>query len=233
LLAKVYYLFGGTLIVGVLGLGTLYVSGDHDTGSPLSTFFLGRRFNAMISAVFSFFMWLMIYGVAEGMLANSLIVAIIIAILYLTLIAAAIFAKERVPDFYLLVLFIGGVWAAIAIWSGSIDASKLSGTEGWRALNRTLGIRSAAFGFNVLGSFVVIIGAIQSSISLLRKHIMRDRAIGDILIALGVLVVASGGTFGGLLGLGGQAAISVPMAIGVVIMFVGFIRASGPEKKQT
>lgn len=231
LLAKVYYIFGGTLIVGVLGLGSLYVSGDYDAGSPLSTFFLGRRFNAIISAIFSLFMWLMIYGLAKGMLANNPKVAALIAVLYLAIIVAAIFAKERVPDVYLLVLLIGGVLAAFAIWSGTIDPAKLAETQGWHALNRTLGIRSAAFGYNVFGSLVVIIGAIQSAISLTRKHIMRERALGNILIALGVLIVAGGGTVGGLFGLGGQAAISIPMAFGVAVMFFGFIKASGPAKK--
>ena len=61
-LVKIYYLFGGTLVVGYLGLGTLYVSGDFDAGSPIATFLLGRRFNTLLSASLTFLLWLMIYG---------------------------------------------------------------------------------------------------------------------------------------------------------------------------
>lgn len=231
LLVKVYYVFGGTLIVGVLGLGTLYVSGDYDTGSLVTTFFLGRRFNTIISASLTFIFWLIIYGLAKKMLFNNLRVALLIILLQVVLIIVAVVAKERVPTAYLIVLIIGGVLAAYSISLAGIDEAKLTEIQGWRALNRTLGIRSAAFGFNVFGSFVVIIGAVQSSISLLRKRIMRERALANILIALGVLIIAAGGTAGGLFGLGGQAAISVPMALGIVVMFIGFLQASRPPKE--
>ena len=230
LLVKIYYIFGGTLIVGVLGLGSLYVSGDHDAGSPTATFLLGRRFNTLISTSLTFLLWLMIYGLAKNMFANNINVALLITALHVSLIITALFFKDKVPQVFLAVLLIGGILAASAVWSSGIDPLKLSEIQGWHALNRTLGIRSAAFGFNVIGSFIVIIGAVQSAISLYRKNILRDKAMANILIALGVLIVASGGTFGGLLGLGGQAAISIPMAFGVIVMFIGFLQASRPPK---
>ena len=230
-LVKTYYLFGGTLVVGYLGLGTLYVSGDYDTGSPVSTFFLGRRFNVIVSTSLTFFLWLMIYGIK--MYRGNTSVALIVTTLYLTLLAVAIFAKEKVPGTYLVILLIATALAAYTISQGVLtNPSELTETEGWRALGRTRGIKTGAFSLNVIGSFILIIGAIQSAISLLKKHIMRETAIGNILIAFGVLVVASGGTLGGLLGLGGQAAISGPMAIGVTIMFLGFLktgRSSNPR----
>lgn len=227
-LVKSYYLFGGTLVVGYLGLGTLYVSGDYDTGSPVSTFFLGRRFNVIVSTSLTFFLWLMIYGIK--MYRGNTSVALIVTALYLTLLAVAIFAKEKVPGTYLVILLIATALAAYAISQGVLtNPSELTETEGWRALGRTRGIKTGAFSLNVIGSFILIIGAIQSAVSLLKKHIMRETAIGNILIAFGVLVVASGGTLGGLLGLGGQAAISGPMAIGVTIMFLGFLKTGRPS----
>ncbi|HEB12715.1 MAG TPA: hypothetical protein ENI11_03450 [Actinobacteria bacterium] len=233
ILVKLYYLFGGTLVVGYLGLGTLYVSGDYDAGSPLATFFLGRRFNTLISTSLTFFLWLMIYG--RDMFRTNSIVALVVTFLYLAILLTAIFAKEKVPSAYLFVILIGTALAIFAVSQGAIaDPSKLAETEGWRALGRTRGIKTGAFSLNVIGSFLLIIGAIQSSISLIRKHIMRQRAVGNILIAAGVLVVAAGGTLGGLLRLGGQAAISIPMAVGVTIMFFGFLetgRATPPSQK--
>ena len=221
LLVKMYYLFGGTLVVGYLGLGTLYVSGDFDAGGRVSTFLLGRRFNTLLSTTLTFFLWLMIYGLK--MFGANALVAGAVSLLYLAVLITAIAAKDKVPTAYLIVLLIASVLAASAIWQGTIDVAKLSEVKGWHALNRTPSIKTGAFSLNVIGSFLLIIGAIQSAIGLLRKHIMRERAIGNILIAAGVLVVAGGGTLGGLLGLGGQAAISGPMAIGVTVMFLGFL----------
>lgn len=227
-LVKTYYLFGGTLVVGYLGLGTLYVSGDYDTGSAVSTFFLGRRFNVIVSTFLTFFLWLMIYGIK--MYRGNTSVALIVSALYLTLLTVAVFAKEKIPSAYLVILLIGTALATYAISQGILtNPSELTETEGWRALGRTRGIKTGAFSLNVIGSFILIIGAIQSAISLFKKHIMREIAIGNILIAFGVLVVASGGTLGGLLGLGGQAAISGPMAIGVTIMFLGFLKTGRPS----
>ncbi|MDP1808779.1 MAG: hypothetical protein Q8L35_04500 [Actinomycetota bacterium] len=221
LLVKIYYLFGGTLVVGYLGLGTLYVSGDFDAGGRLATFLLGRRFNTLLSVTLTFLLWSMIYGLK--MFKTSPAIAAVISLLYLAILLAAIIAKKKVPTVYLVVLLIASVLAAYAISQGSIDNTKLTELQGWHALNRTRAIKTGAFSLNVIGSFLLIIGAIQSAIGLLRKHIMRERAVGNILIAAGVLVVAGGGTLGGLLGLGGQAGISAPMAVGVTIMFLGFL----------
>ena len=232
-LAKIYYLFGATLVVGYLGLGTLYVSGDYDAGSPLATFFLGRRFNVLISTSLTFFLWFMIFG--RKMLLTNSSVFLVVTFLYLAILLTAIFAKEKVPTVFLSVLLIGTALAVYAISQAQIvDPSKLAETKGWEALGRTRGIRTGGFSFSVIGTFILVTGAIQSSISLVRKHIMRQRAVGNILIAAGVMIVALGGLIGGLLGLGGQTAISIPMAVGVTIMFFGFLetgRTTPPSQK--
>jgi len=239
LLVKMYYLFGGTLVVGYLGAGTLYVSGDFDAGGRVATFLLGRRFNTLLSVTLTFLLWLMIYGFK--MFKTNAAIAGLISLLYLVVLVAAIAAKEKVPTAYLVILLIASALAAYAISQGTIDTAKLSELKGWHALNRTRAIKTGAFSLNVVGSFLLIVGAIQSAVGLTRKHIMRERAVGNILIAAGVLVVAGGGTIGGLLGLGGQAAISAPMAIGVTVMFLGFLEtgrqsspatADSPSQKQ-
>lgn len=229
LLVKIYYLFGGTLVVGYLGLGTLYVSGDYDAGGPWATFLLGRRFNVLASSLLTYLLWLMIYGVT--MFKSNISVALIVTALYLVIIATALFAKKEVATVYFVVLLIATVLATVAITQGNIDPAGFSETTGWHALERTPAIKTGAFSLNVIGSFILIIGALQSAIGLFRKHIMKERAIGNILIAVGVLIVAGGGTLGGLFKLGGQAAISVPMAFGITVMFLGFLRAGRPTDR--
>src|SRR3990172_4769453 len=104
LLVKVYYLFGGTLVVGYLGLGTLYVSGDFDAGGRVAAFLLGRRFNTLLSVTLTFLLWSMIYGFK--MFKTNPALAGVISLLYLAVLLAAIIAKEKVPTVYLVVLFI-------------------------------------------------------------------------------------------------------------------------------
>jgi hypothetical protein len=220
LLVKTYYVFGATLVVGYLALGTLYVSGDFDAGGRTATFLLGRRFNVLLSTALAFSLWFMIYG--NKMLADNPAVAALVIALYLTVALTALLAKEKVPAVYLGVLLIASTLAVYGISQGQIDPAKLAQTKGWEALERTPELKTGSFSLNVIGSFILIIGALQSTIGLLRKKIMRDRALGNGLIAVGVLIVAGGGTLGGMFGLGGQAAISAPMAAGIVVMFLGF-----------
>jgi hypothetical protein len=216
-LAKMYYLFGATLIVGFLALGSLYLSRG-----------ISGRNIALASIVSAFIMWIPIYGLK--MFSEAPLAAIIVIVLYLALIIGIIANPERTATVYLTIILITAVLALWQILAASVDPALLSQTKGWKAINRTYPIKSAAFSLNVVGSLILVIAAVYSAIQLLRKKIMQDRALANILIAVGVIVVAAGGTAGGLLGLGGQAALSVPMSIGVIIMFIGFILASRPSQ---
>ncbi|HUS15225.1 MAG TPA: hypothetical protein VM536_09435, partial [Chloroflexia bacterium] len=57
-----------------------------------------------------------------------------------------------------------------------------------------------------------------------RKGIQRQRMIGCVLLAAGTMVVATGGVLAGWMGQ--HAWLYPPMALGVAIMFVGYLQTT-------
>ncbi|MFQ5574720.1 MAG: hypothetical protein ACE5E0_03740, partial [Terriglobia bacterium] len=217
---KIYYIFGGTLVVGYLALGTLYLS-DERSGAYLLGF----------SALLTFALWLPVHG-PQMLTGEEAASGIIISGVYTAVIAVVLALRRATPKIYLGALIIITVAAAALVIPAAVDPSLLVTTKGWEALERTRTIRSMAFSLNVLGTFVLVFGALQSAWVVWRRKMMPERAIANALIAVGVIIVAGGGTVGGLFGLGGQAAISAPMAVGILVMFLGFLRAGKqPVKK--
>lgn len=165
LLIRGYYLFGATLVVGYLALGTVYLMGKP----ALSRIGLG-------------------------------------ALLALT------------------------VLATISIARAPIDMDALS--EGYRAMQRPPLLRAISVTLNAVGTLIVVGGALQSAWVFARKRLMPHRAQANALIALGVLVVASGGTLTGQLGFS-PTAITVANSIGVATMFLGVLQADRQPATKT
>jgi len=96
-----------------------------------------------------------------------------------------------------------------------------SGSDVW---HRDGSVRSLAIWYSTI-AYVVVIG-IAAATSRPRKGVAppKERVRANLLIALGVTVVAIGST--ALVRYGRGAAFSVTLAIGVTVMFVGFLLAS-------
>ncbi|NOZ05229.1 MAG: hypothetical protein GXP41_02600 [Chloroflexi bacterium] len=91
------------------------------------------------------------------------------------------------------------------------------------------GVRVLTPIFNIYGLLTLVGGAIYSAWIFLRKRIMPNRVIGNVLIAAGALMPAIGGIlsrfgFGGYLYLG--------ELLGAILMFIGFLQATSeaPER---
>ena len=84
---------------------------------------------------------------------------------------------------------------------------------------------------NTIGGLILILGAVYSGYSLLRKKIMRETAIGTILIGLGAVFPYSAGYLEGYFGAADQALKSIFLTIGIIIMFFGFLQTSRPSAK--
>jgi hypothetical protein len=85
-------------------------------------------------------------------------------------------------------------------------------------------VRSLAIWYSTI-AYVVVVG-IAAATSRPRKGVAppKERVRANLLIALGVTIVAIGST--ALVRYGRGAAFSVTLAIGVAVMFVGFLLAS-------
>jgi hypothetical protein len=79
--------------------------------------------------------------------------------------------------------------------------------------------------FNLYGVVTLVGGAVYSAWIFYRKRVLLHRTIGNILIAMGALAPAFGGSFSRF---GVPGALYIGELIGAILMFAGFIRATTP-----
>lgn len=82
---------------------------------------------------------------------------------------------------------------------------------------------------NIYGTLALVGGAIYSAVIFFRKHVLANRMIGNILIAIGALAPAMAGSF---VKLGLVDGLYLSELIGVVLMYVGFIQATTAPVRQ-
>src|SRR5919205_548885 len=80
---------------------------------------------------------------------------------------------------------------------------------------------------NVVGTVIVAGGAVVSGLAMRSRRELRPRFEGTLLIALGVLLAASGGVFAFL---ASSDELALGLALGASVMFLGFRRASAPVR---
>jgi hypothetical protein len=88
-------------------------------------------------------------------------------------------------------------------------------------------VRALAVLGNTVGTVVVVGGAVASGLALRHRHELRSRFEGNLLVALGVLLAASGGVFAFL---DRSDKLAAGLALGASVMYVGFRRASAPVR---
>lgn len=84
---------------------------------------------------------------------------------------------------------------------------------------------------NIYGTLTLVGGAVYSAFIFLRKRVLGNRMIGNILIAIGALAPAMAGSF---VKMGLVDGLYLSELIGVVLMYIGFIQATaGPANTPT
>jgi hypothetical protein len=88
-------------------------------------------------------------------------------------------------------------------------------------------VRALAVVGNTVGTLVVVGGAVASGLAMRSRPDLRPRFEGTLLIALGVLLAASGGV---LAFLASSDKLALGLAVGASVMYLGFRRASTPAR---
>jgi hypothetical protein len=88
-------------------------------------------------------------------------------------------------------------------------------------------VRVLAVVGNTVGTLVVVGGAVASGLAMRSRPGLRPRFEGTLLIALGVLLAASGGV---LAFLASSDKLALGLAVGASVMYLGFRRASAPAR---
>jgi hypothetical protein len=155
----------------------------------------------------------------------------ILAVAYLGLGEAVLLWPGRIAR---IAIGIGVLFTAVTLvtlYFAPLDTQALHGDAPWRAVAPPGSLPAILAGLsNSIGTLLIVGGALYSAWVFWRKGIMRNRMIGCILLAVGTIVVASGGILAGPLGQ--HAWLYPPMAVGVAIMFVGYLqttRAPAPK----
>ena len=83
---------------------------------------------------------------------------------------------------------------------------------------------------NIYGTLALIGGALYSAVIFWRKHILRNRMWGNILIALGAMAPAMAGSF---VTLGLPDLLYFSELVGVVVMYIGFLKSTAQPAAST
>ena len=147
---------------------------------------------------------------------------------WLALGTVELLAGARVRRAYLTGLAAFTVLSVVLVALARVTADDLAGRllpEGKEFL--PVAVRALAVLGNTVGTLVVVGGAVASGLAMRARRDLRPRFEGTLLIALGVLLAASGGVFAFL---ASSDKLALSLALGASVMFLGFRRASTPAR---
>lgn len=129
-------------------------------------------------------------------------------------------ARQRTAHIIMAVLLVVSVFSAIRVFTANID---LSGATNLAQRGVMPGdVRGLAALLNTFGTVALVGGAMWSAWVFWRKRILPHRVVSNILIAIGALLPAVGGTtltFGGP-----RVPFYTLELLGIIIIFAGFLR---------
>lgn len=143
-------------------------------------------------------------------------------------------AKQKWAHIAMIILLVASIASAIFVFNFEIQAptealDELSGKVVYPSREEVFSPRSITPYFNIYGTLGLVGGALYSAWIFYRKRVLLHRTIGNILIAVGALFPAIGGT---LSRRGIPNALYIPEFFGVVLIFAGFLRATTPMKEE-
>ena len=138
---------------------------------------------------------------------------------YLALGELYLLARPKIERFAPGVTLLITALAATLVLNTPIDTATLA-DDGWDALEKGPALVGLTISINTIGTLILVGGALYSAWRFRKLGIQRHRMIGCVLIAVGTVVVAMGGT---LTRLGHHEFLYIAMSIGVIIIFAGIL----------
>jgi hypothetical protein len=127
-------------------------------------------------------------------------------------------------------LALGSLYGLIRVFGAQLDPGQMTtslhtGSELSGHAIITPGVRALTPFFNLYGTVTLVGGAAWSAFIFWRKRVLLHRTVGNVLIAVGAMLPAFGGTFSRF---GLPGALYIGELLGAILMFIGFIRATTP-----
>jgi hypothetical protein len=174
-------------------------------------------------------------GVATGWTANEYrlywLFGAVLNVPFLALGEAYLLFRRRIYVHALLVALVAiSVVAAIVVWTSSANAGELAkalplGDKAWRVSRLPYHLRWLSW----IGYVALVAGLVWSARVMGSSPQLRTRTAGVLVIALGATVVAIGSGVGA--GLNVVPLFAIALALGIAIMFWGFILSSRPARR--
>jgi hypothetical protein len=141
-------------------------------------------------------------------------------------------ARRRWAHVTMALLALGSLYGAVVVFGAELDPGLMTtslhtGSELSGHAIVTDGVRGLTPIFNLYGTVTLVGGALYSAWIFWRKRVLLHRTIGNILIAVGAILPAFGGTFSRM---GVPAALYISELLGAILLFVGFLRAITPMR---
>ncbi len=139
-------------------------------------------------------------------------------------------AKKSWAHALMVILVLGSLYGAFRVFGAELDPSQMTislhtGSEMSGHAIVTDGVRSLTPFFNLYGTVALVGGAAYSAWIFWRKRVLLHRSIGNVLIAVGAILPAFGGTFSRA---GISGALYISELLGAIFIFIGFLRATTP-----
>lgn len=128
--------------------------------------------------------------------------------------------SRRTAHIIMVILLVVSVYAVFRVFTASIDLSSLQTLSG-RAM--PTGVRLMTPFLNSFGTIALVGGAIYSAWVFWRRRIMPHRVVSNVLIAVGAMLPAFGGTLMRLTD--SLTAFYLLELLGIIIIFTGFLRS--------
>jgi hypothetical protein len=143
-----------------------------------------------------------------------------------------------VPRTWIAHLVLAGVlvataYAAAEVRTASLDAGVLASREffsGREVMGEEATARTLALVYSYAGTAVLVLGILWSALGIRGRPELRSRFYGVLLIAVGALIVAGGAAFAAAANFVG---FSLTLAVGVSVMYAGFLTATRPRPPAT
>ena len=140
--------------------------------------------------------------------------------------------SKRAAHILMIILAIASIYGLIRVFAAELDPLQMTesvhtGSELSGHAIISPGVRMLTPFFNLYGTIALVGGALWSALVFWRKRILLHRTLGNILIAAGAILPAFGGTFSRL---GVPMALYIGELLGVVLIFLGYLRAITPMK---
>jgi hypothetical protein len=165
--------------------------------------------------------WWNVYGHVDVLYRLWYLIGAVLVAAYLGQGTLYFLMRRRSAHIIMAVLGAASLYAAVRIFTVNLDISGLTKITGVGIMPTDVRAIITPV-FNTFGTVALVGGAVYSAFIFWRKRILPHRVVANILIALGALLPAAGGIH--LSTQGNLNLFFLFEMVGVIIMFIGFLR---------